>query len=83
MGITIVIVSGVFLCSAVASLFGYLEKKKGRNDTRLETRIDALEATVKALEESSREKDERFGKLETDVSFVSKLIEDRTAEKGS
>ena len=53
MGIAFIIVGGITLVSIVASFFGYLEKKKGRNDTAIEERLKSLEINVSSLSDSA------------------------------
>ncbi len=80
MGITIVIVGGIALASIVASFFSYLEKKKGRNDSALEERVKSLETKIDAIYETGREKDERINKLENDLRFLNRLLENKAPE---
>ncbi len=77
MGITIVIVAGLTLATFCAAFFDYLGKKKGRNDKAIEKRIDDLEQQIKNLENKADEKDEKIAKLDNDISFLSKLLEDK------
>jgi hypothetical protein len=80
MWIAIVIVSGCFAISVVASIFDFLGKKKGRDDKALDKKIGLLEGKIDELERRSLEKEERIAKLETDVAFMNRLIEDKTAK---
>jgi chaperonin cofactor prefoldin len=80
MGIAIIIVGGLVIVSIVASVFGFLEKKKGRDDTALEERIKLLEARVNTIYESSQERDDKVNKLEADLRFLNRLIEDKPKE---
>jgi cell division protein FtsB len=78
MGIALVIVGGCVLISVVASAFDFLGKRKGRDDKAIEERLSLLEAKLKELNQEQMEKTEKIAKLETEMSFMNNLIEDRT-----
>jgi len=80
MGIAFIIVGGIALVSIVASFFSYLEKKKGRNDTAIEERLKSLEMRVDSLSDSVQEKEGTINKLEADLRFLNRLIEDKTPQ---
>jgi chaperonin cofactor prefoldin len=78
MGIAFVIVGGVVVTTLIASVFDFLGKKKRKVDTRVESTISQLEERLSVLEAKTAEKDERISQLESEVSFVNKLIEGKT-----
>ena len=78
MGIALIIVSGVVLLVFFPSLFDYLTKKRKKNEPELMSRIAAIEKKVSELEMKSMEKDEIIRQLESEVSFVNKLISEKT-----
>jgi hypothetical protein len=77
MGITLVIIGGVSLITFIAAYFDYLGKKKTRNDTVIETRISEIEKKMNSLQTAIDERDGIIEKLESDVRFMTKLIEDK------
>jgi hypothetical protein len=77
MGIALVIMGGLSLISVFAIIGDYLTKRRAggspedrRIVTDLAKRIDALEQQVQA-------RDARIEQLENDVSFATRLIEDK------
>ena len=77
MGVTLIIVGGLVLLTGIASFFDYLGKRKvSMNGAALE-RIEALERDVAALKAAGLDGEGRIGKLEADLGFLGKLIEDR------
>ena len=79
MGIALIIVGGIVLTSAVTAMFDYLGKaKKAAGNQELENRLSTIEKQFIILEDKLTEKDERIHRLETEVSFVNKLIENKT-----
>jgi len=77
MGVAIVIAGGLVLMTLVASLFSYLGEKKKRLDPQIEEKINRMERRLTAMEAKAAEKDERIDQLESEISFVNKLIEQR------
>jgi hypothetical protein len=77
MNLALIIVGGLVLMTFFPSLFGYLEKRKKAKDTEIESKLASVEKRLFDLEGKIAEKDDRIDKLETDVSFVNKLIEDK------
>lgn len=78
MGITLIIVGGVAFITAMALTFDYLGNTRKRGDKELGRRVLALEKKVAEVESASRDKDERIAKLESDLGFMNKLLEDRS-----
>lgn len=77
MEIALIIVAGVVLTTFGAGFFDYLGKRRKKTDGELGNKVSILEKRLLALEGKMAEKDERVHQLETEVSFVNKLIEDR------
>ena len=77
MGIAIVIAGAVVLTTVAASLFDYLGKRRRGRDPALEAKVAELEKRVESAEARLAERDERLSQLESDLSFVNKLIEDK------
>jgi len=77
MGIAFVVVGGLVVMTAVASFFSYLGEKKKRLSPEIGDRLDLLEKRIGALETRQIDRDERVGELESELSFVNKLIEKR------
>ena len=74
--IALIIVGGLVLITAVAAGFDYLGKR-GRAPGREEaSRFESLEVRVKNLEAKSLDKDERIARLESDLAFMNRLLED-------
>lgn len=78
MEITLIIVAGIVLSVFSASLFEFLAKRKKKGNKELENKLNAIEKKVLALEDKIAEKDERIDQLENEMSFVNKLIEDKS-----
>ena len=77
MEIALIIVCGVVLTVFFPSLFDFLHKRKKKGDVKLEAKVNALEQKLQGLEERLSDKDEKIGRLENEISFVNKLIEER------
>lgn len=77
MGIALVIAGGLVLMTLFASMFSYLGEKKKRLDPKVEERLALIEHRLEALESKSLEKDDRLAQLASEVTFVSRLIEER------
>jgi prefoldin subunit 5 len=75
MGITIAIVAGVILSTAVAGYFDYLGKKAKNVAPDLERKIENMEKRLNQLDAMLTEKNERMKQLEEEVSFVNRLLE--------
>ena len=76
--ITLIIVSGITLISVIAVVGDYLTKAKTsklnidiKDINKLKKRVEELETTITA-------QDKKIADLETDISFATKLIEDKT-----
>lgn len=86
MGITLVIVGGLVLVSVVAGGFDYLSKRNAgaaggaAGRAGLERRLGELEARQAALEREVRDRDEEIAKLRSDLSFVNRLLEDKSGK---
>jgi chromosome segregation ATPase len=78
MEIAIVIAGGLVLITLVAGFFDYLGKKKKKSDLALENKVTELERKMGNLEDRLHEKDERLNQLENEISFVNRLIEDKS-----
>jgi hypothetical protein len=78
MNIALIIVGGLVLMTFFPTLFGYLEKKKKFASTDFGDKVRSLEQKITILEDKLIEKDEQIGKLQTEMSFVNKLIEDKS-----
>lgn len=82
MPIALIVVGGIVIISVVASGFDYLGKKRaadpGGLSSALSDKVAVLEKRVAFLEEELSEKNVRLEQLRTDVSFMHKLLEDKT-----
>lgn len=78
MGIALVIVGGLVLMTLAASAFSYLGEKKKGVDPNIVKKIEAIEERLSSLEAGTGQVDERIQQIENDVSFVNKLLTDRT-----
>ena len=78
MEITLIIVGGIVITTIVGSAFSYFSTKKAGAEKGLEDRIKVLEGKVNTMSEASLQKDERIVKLENDLAFLNRLIEDKT-----
>ncbi len=77
MGVALVIAGGLVLMTLVASLFSYLGEKRKRLDPQIEEKIARFEQRLAAIEAKADEKEERIAQLESEITFVTKLIEQR------
>jgi len=78
MSIALIIVGGIVLTTLTASFFDYLGKRKRAADPQTEGRIAALEQRLGAAEAKIADRDDRIAQLESEISFVNKLIEDKS-----
>ncbi len=80
MEITLVIVGGIVVLTLVAvvgDVVGKAVKARGGSDPKI---LRDMARRVEALERLSLEKEERIRKLEADVSFANRLLEDKHPE---
>lgn len=75
MGITIAIVAGVILSTAIAGYFDYLGKRAKNAAPDLERKIESLEKRLNQLDAMLTERNERMKQLEEEVFFVNRLLE--------
>ena len=75
MGIALIIVGGLVLMTVFAAGADFLTKRKGRLDTQTVETVAELQQRVTSLEQMVKEKDDTVARLETDMSFIRKLIE--------
>ncbi len=81
MGIAIAIVVGLSVMTLIAAGFDFLTKRsKDINKDDLK-RLGDLETRVVALEQGAALKDEVIKKLQDDLSFYGKLLEDGRKEE--
>lgn len=78
MWIALIIAGGVVLTSAVAGYFDYLSKRSKGAGKELEASVRELGEKVGILEARLEEKEGRVARLESDLSFLNRLIEDKT-----
>jgi len=83
MEIAIIVVGGLVLMTAVASVFSYLTEKRKRESPELEKRIAELERRLGVIEDQASDKDARVEQIAQDVSFVNKLVEDNLGGSGT
>jgi hypothetical protein len=78
MWIALIIVAGLVLMTGVASGFDYMGKRKLKTGEDLEKRLAAMEQKLALIEDAGREKDAKIEQLGTDLSFMHKLLEDKS-----
>ena len=77
MEIALIIVGGLVLLTGVASFFDYLGKRKSSQNSELIERVATLEKEVATLKSGEAEGEGRIAKLESELGFMTKLLEDR------
>lgn len=77
MGIALVIVGGLIVITLVSVLGGNAAMKIKGSGGPDGARLDKLERRLETLEGELEERNARIGKLETELGFMSKLIEDK------
>jgi hypothetical protein len=80
MGVAIISVVGLCIMVIVPSYLRYLAKLKAGKDPALEQIVAELGKRVSQLELQLQEKDAKIDKLETDLVFVGKLLEDKSKQ---
>lgn len=78
MGITLTIVGGLILITLITVVSDYMGKRKKTDTGGLEERVALLEKNVRILEERVSDKDGKIERLEADIGFMNKLIEDKS-----
>jgi uncharacterized small protein (DUF1192 family) len=78
MGIAIVIISGLVVMTVVAAGFDFLAKKNKSNSNVSINQLRELEDRIKILENNEIERTEQILKLQDEVKFVNKLLEDKS-----
>jgi hypothetical protein len=78
MGIAIVIVIGLVVMTVAAAGFDYLSKRRKSNSSVSIKQIQILEERIKILENNEIERIEQVRKIQEEVKFVNKLLEDKS-----
>jgi hypothetical protein len=78
MGIAIVIISGLLVMTIVAAGFDFLAKKNKSKSNVSINQLRELEDRIKILENNEIERTEQILKLQDEVKFVNKLLEDKS-----
>ncbi len=78
MGIAIVIVIGLVVMTVAAAGFDYLSKRTKSNSSVSIKQIQILEERIKMLENNEIERIEQVRKIQEEVKFVNKLLEDKS-----
>jgi len=77
MQIAIIISSGLVLMTFFAALFDYFARKKKYLDDDARSKVFELERKVNILETLVNNRDENIYQLEKDVTFVTKLLQNK------
>jgi uncharacterized coiled-coil protein SlyX len=80
MGIAVVMICGFVAMTLIAAGFDYLGKRAKRADPELEKRVAELERRVEILDATVADKNEKLLQLQTELSFVNRLL-DKNAGK--
>jgi hypothetical protein len=75
MEIALIIVGGLVLMTIFASGFDFLTKRRNKLDNDTKLKVIELEEKVSTLERMSNDKDDKINQLDSDLSFLNKLIE--------
>lgn len=75
MGIALVVAGGLVLMTLFASGFDFLTKRRNKLDDETKRKVTEMETRMAALEQTIRDKDQRVAQLETDYAFLNKLLE--------
>ena len=78
MEITLIIVAGLSLMTLFAVIGDYMSKKKLAVSQETAKRVQELDQQVQLLEAKLNDRDDRIGRLEEGISFVNRLLEDKT-----
>jgi len=78
MEITLIIVAGLSLMTLFAVIGDYMTKKKLAVSQETAKRVQELDQQVQLLEAKLNDRDDRIGRLEEGISFVNRLLEDKT-----
>jgi peptidoglycan hydrolase CwlO-like protein len=78
MGITLVIVGGITIISAIAIVGDYFTKAKVSKTSIDPQIIQALEKRIEELETKANDQDKKIEQLESEISFANKLLENKT-----
>jgi len=79
MGIAIVIIAGLVVMTVVAAGFDFLTKKNKSNSSVSINQIKDLEDRIKMLENNEIERIDQIRKIQDEVKFVNKLLEDKSS----
>jgi uncharacterized protein YlxW (UPF0749 family) len=77
MGIAIVIMGGLALMTVFASIGSYFTEKRKHASGAGKGEMEALVKRMESLEAQVQSRDERIERLENDVSFATRLLEDK------
>ncbi len=75
MEIAFIITGGVVLMTALAAGLDFLSKRRKGVDNQTRSKVEALEKKLHDLEQAVNEKDNRIAQLESDFSFLNRLLE--------
>ena len=81
MGITLAIIGGLVAMTVVAAGFDYLGKR-ARSAPADAAPAREFERRLEALEARLSDRDERVAKLEGELAFLNRLLEDRSGGQG-
>jgi len=77
MGITIIIVAGIVIISVVAVVGDFITKSRTQGTSMDPGVVRELRDRIEALERQETERESRLERLEGDVAFTTRLLEDR------
>jgi len=82
MGITLIIVGGIVVLTALGGFIDIQSKRQGGLGGKALERIETLEREVTLLRGEEAARADKIERLESELRFVGKLIEDRSREGG-
>jgi TolA-binding protein len=81
MGIAIVIIAGLVVMTVVAAGFDFLSRKSRSSAGVASQQLKELEERIKTLEINETERMEQIRKIQDEVKFVNRLLEDKTGNE--
>ncbi len=80
MGIALIVVGGLVLITLIGVIGDYYGKKKLALSAESLQRLETLEQQVQVLSTTVGERDERIARLEEGITFVNRLLEDKSKQ---
>ncbi len=81
MEIALIIVGGLVVMTIFGTGFDFLNKRRNKTDNETKQKVIELESKVNNLERIINDNNEKIAQLEGDLSFLNKLLENKSSKQ--